>query len=93
MIPRHALEDVLALLQPQVYVCILVLNLVLVDKLYVVLVYCCTMLCTGVLYMLSHELCSVPVQPPIFKMYTSEILYETESSFEIMLSELKIGGK
>ena len=51
------------------------------------------MLCTGVLYMLSHELCSVPVQPPIFKMYTSEILYETESSFEIMFSELKMSGK
>ena len=55
--------------------------------------HCCTMLCTGVLYMLSHELCSVPVHPPIFKMYTSEILYETESSFEIMFSELKKSGK
>ena len=36
----------------------------------------------------------VPVHPQfLFKMYTSEMLYETESSFEIMLSELKIGGK
>ena len=36
---------------------------------------------------------SLPIPNFRFKMFTSEMLYETESSFEIMLSELKIGGK
>ena len=30
-----------------------------------------------------------PCPPPIFKMNTSNLLYETESSFEIMLSEFE----
>ena len=62
-------------------------------KLYpnIVLVHCCTMLCTGVLYMLGlSQIMFCPCPPP---MYTSEILYKTESSFEIMLSELKMNRK
>ena len=50
-------------------------------KLYpnIVLVHCCTMLCTGVLYMLGlSQIMFCPCPPP---MYTSEILYETESSY------------
>ena len=31
--------------------------------------------------------------PNFQKIYTSEILYETESSFKIMLFELKMSGK
>ena len=31
-----------------------------------------------------------PCPTPIFKMYISEILYEKESSFYIMLSEMKM---
>ena len=44
------------------------------------------MLCTstGTLYMLGlSQIMLCPCPSPIFKMYSSEILYETESSFEI----------
>ena len=34
-----------------------------------------------------------PCPTPIFKMYVSEILYEKESSFYIMLSEMKMIGE
>ena len=44
------------------------------------------MLCTstGILYMLGlSKIMFCPYPFPIFKIYSSEILYETESSFEI----------
>ena len=54
------------------------------------------MLCTGTgtLYMLGPSwIMFCPCPSPIFKMNTSEILYKTESSFEIMLYELKMSRK
>ena len=45
---------------------------------------------------LNDKVCVVlccPYPPPIFKIYISEKMYETESSFQIILSDLKMSGQ
>ena len=54
-------------------------------------VHGCTVHARSVVNYACVMFCLCP--PPIFKMYLSEILYETESSSLIMLSELKMSGQ